>query len=203
EGFSRRTLTIDIINDTLYEQESSFTLILSNAGGGAVISDPSTALIRIIDDDALPFVSIQSPTPSSTLGSSSSSLFDQQKSSDRQSNRNSRDKGSSGLQVFEIKLRKSARSKAEELERTANADAETKQKADDKSSCGSAEDQSNCAADTETSSHLENREIDMLEETAGEESQSDPTDESEAETQTESSANPPAEPEPAAESEPS
>ncbi|MCG8098885.1 MAG: hypothetical protein JAZ05_07315, partial [Candidatus Thiodiazotropha taylori] len=77
EGFSRRTLTIDIINDTLYEQESSFTLILSNAGGGAVISDPSTALIRIIDDDALPFVSIQSPTPTSTFGSSSSAQLGQ------------------------------------------------------------------------------------------------------------------------------
>ncbi|MEW8205727.1 MAG: Calx-beta domain-containing protein, partial [Candidatus Thiodiazotropha taylori] len=89
EGFSRRTLTIDIINDTLYEQESSFTLILSNAGGGAVISDPSTALIRIIDDDALPFVSIQSPTPTSTFGSSSSAQLGQQEQSGSRSKRNS------------------------------------------------------------------------------------------------------------------
>ncbi|MCG7947798.1 MAG: S8 family serine peptidase, partial [Candidatus Thiodiazotropha taylori] len=193
EGFSRRTLTIDIINDTLYEQESSFTLILSNAGGGAVISDPSTALIRIIDDDALPFVSIQSPTPSSTLGSSSSSLFDQQKSSDRQSNRNSRDKGSSGLQVFEIKLRKSARSKTEELEKMANMDAESEQKHGETSSCGSAEDQTNCGADSETSEQLEELEIDMPEETAGEEVQSTPSSESEAGAEAESSVSPPTE----------
>ncbi|MCG8037556.1 MAG: S8 family serine peptidase [Candidatus Thiodiazotropha taylori] len=193
EGFSRRTLTIDIINDTLYEQESSFTLILSNAGGGAVISDPSTALIRIIDDDALPFVSIQSPTPSSTLGSSSSSLFDQQKSSDRQSNRNSRDKGSSGLQVFEIKLRKSARSKAEELEKMANRDAESEQKPGETSSCGSAEDQTNCGADSEASEQPVELEIDMPEETAGEEVQSAPSSESEAGADAESSVSPPTE----------
>ena len=197
EGFSRRTLTIDIINDTLYEQESSFTLILSNAGGGAVISDPSTAMIRIIDDDALPFVSIQSPTPSSTLGSSSSSLFDQQKSSDRQSNRNSRDKGSSGLQVFEIKLRKSARSKAEELEKMANRDAESKQKPGETPSCGSAEEQTNCGADSETGEKPVELEIDMPEETAGEEVQSAPSSESEAGAEAESSVSPPTETEPA------
>ncbi|MCG7926297.1 MAG: S8 family serine peptidase [Candidatus Thiodiazotropha taylori] len=198
EGFSRRTLTIDIINDTIYEQESSFTLILSNAGGGAVISDPSTALIRIIDDDALPFVSIQSPTPSSSLGSSSSSLFDKQKSSDRQANGNSRDKGSSGLQVFEIKLRKSARLRAEELEKLANRDAESKQKHAETSSCGSAEEQTNCGADTETSEQPVEVEIDVPEETAGEEVQSSPSSESEAGAETESSVSPPAETEPTA-----
>ncbi|MEW8624231.1 MAG: Calx-beta domain-containing protein [Candidatus Thiodiazotropha sp.] len=199
EEVSHRSLTIDIINDTLYEQESSFTLILSNAGGGAVISDPSTAIIRIIDDDALPFVSIQSPTPTSTIGSSSSSLFDQQNSSDRQGNRSSGEKGSSGLQVFEINLRKYGRSKAEEqLERMANVDAESKQKAGEKSSCDSAEDQTNCGADTETSEQAEEREIGMPEDTAGEEPQSDPSRESEAGSETESSASPPAETEPAA-----
>ncbi|MET0073959.1 MAG: Calx-beta domain-containing protein [Candidatus Thiodiazotropha lotti] len=198
-GFSRRTLTIDIINDTLYEQESNFTLILSNAGGGAVISDPSTAIIRIIDDDALPFVSIQSPTPSSTIGSSSSSLFDQQNSSESQGNRSYRDKASSGLQVFEINLRKYGRARAEEQrERMANMDAESKRKADEESSCGSAEDQTNCGADTETSEQAEEHEISLPEETAGEEPKSAPASESEVDSETESSASPPAETEPAA-----
>ncbi|MCG7990571.1 MAG: S8 family serine peptidase [Candidatus Thiodiazotropha lotti] len=197
-GFSRRTLTIDIINDTIYEQESSFTLILSNAGGGAVISDPSTAIIRIIDDDALPFVSIQSPTPSSTIGSSNSSQFGQQSSSGRQENRGSGESGSSGLQVFEINLRKYGRARAEEQrERMANMDAESKQKADQKSSCGSAEDQANCKAAAESSEQTEELDVSMPEDTAGDEPPSDQSSESETESQTENSASPPAETEPA------
>ncbi|MEW8322628.1 MAG: Calx-beta domain-containing protein [Candidatus Thiodiazotropha taylori] len=188
EGFSRRTLTIDIINDTLYEQESSFTLILSNAGGGAVISDPSTALIRIIDDDALPFVSIQSPTPTSTFGSSSSAQLGQQEQSGSRSKRNSESGDSSGIQVFEINLRKYGRQRAEE--RTANLDDESAQlKSGEESSCG-AEEQANCGLDSEAGEQTQEPAISLPESTTEEEPQSEDGSETETDSQTGHSASP-------------
>ncbi|MES9945453.1 MAG: Calx-beta domain-containing protein [Candidatus Thiodiazotropha sp.] len=72
-GVTRRTLTIEIINDGLYEQESSFTLQLSDASGNTSITNPSAAIIRIIDDDSLPFVSIHT-APSSSSNSLTSGL---------------------------------------------------------------------------------------------------------------------------------
>ncbi|MCG8015597.1 MAG: S8 family serine peptidase [Candidatus Thiodiazotropha sp. 'RUGA'] len=188
EGVSHRSVTINIINDTLYEQESSFTLILSNAGGGAVIADPSTAIIRIIDDDALPFVSIQSPTPTSTFGSSSSSQLGQQEQFDSRSKRNSESGDSSGIQVFEINLRKYGRQRAEE--RTANLNDESAQlKSADESSCG-AEEQANCGSDSEAGEQTQEPVISLPESTTEEAPQSDSGSETETDSQTGHSASP-------------
>ncbi|MBW9259509.1 MAG: S8 family serine peptidase [Candidatus Thiodiazotropha sp. (ex. Lucinisca nassula)] len=188
EGVSHRSVTIDIINDTLYEQESSFTLILSNAGGGAVIADPSTAIIRIIDDDALPFVSIQSPSPTSTLGSSSSSQLDQQEQVGSRSKRSSESRDSSGIQVFEINLRKYGRQRAEE--RMANLDDESVQlKSEDESACG-AEEQANCGSDSEAGEQTEAPVISLPESTTEEEPQSDSGSETEVNSQTGNSESP-------------
>ncbi len=59
-GVTRERIVLEILNDTRYEQESSFSIILSNPSPGARIYAPSAAIIRIVDDDALPFVSLHS-----------------------------------------------------------------------------------------------------------------------------------------------
>ncbi|MET0065257.1 MAG: Calx-beta domain-containing protein [Candidatus Thiodiazotropha sp.] len=56
-GITRQRITLEILNDTRYEQESSFSVSLSNPSAGARIYAPSAAIVRIADDDALPFVS--------------------------------------------------------------------------------------------------------------------------------------------------
>ncbi|MEW8505141.1 MAG: Calx-beta domain-containing protein [Candidatus Thiodiazotropha sp.] len=72
-GVTRRTIPIDILDDGLYEEESSFTLRLSDASGNAIITTPAAAIIRITDNDALPFVSINS-SPSRSSGGFRSGL---------------------------------------------------------------------------------------------------------------------------------
>ncbi|MES9831688.1 MAG: Calx-beta domain-containing protein [Candidatus Thiodiazotropha sp. DIVDIV] len=150
QGISRKRLSIDIINDTLYETESSFTLILSNAGSGAVISDPSTAIIRIIEDDALPFVSIQSPTPRSSTNQGSSGLGGKQTN---QADGKSEATGSSSLQIFDLNLRDYGQSDQRGMETNQDQDSDLEKSADkensDNSSCGSGGDQSNCDSDTD------------------------------------------------------
>jgi bacillopeptidase F len=111
EGSRRGHLSIDILDDTIYEQESSFTLILSNASSGAVISNPATAIIRIRDNDALPFVSIQSPTTRT-----SGNLIESQQSSQLDINRSlgKREQlsGSAELKIIELNLRNYAEATA-------------------------------------------------------------------------------------------
>ncbi len=67
-GITRQPIVLDILNDTRYERESSFSVNLSNPSPGARIYAPSAAIIRITDDDALPFVS---PYSAPSGGSSS------------------------------------------------------------------------------------------------------------------------------------
>jgi subtilisin family serine protease len=59
-GVTRQRIVLEILNDTRYERESSFSINLSNPSPGARIYAPSAAIIRIVDDDALPFVSLHS-----------------------------------------------------------------------------------------------------------------------------------------------
>ncbi|MEW8029265.1 MAG: Calx-beta domain-containing protein [Candidatus Thiodiazotropha sp.] len=106
-GVTRRTLSIEIINDGLYEEESSFTLLLSDASANAAITAPSAAIVRIIDDDALPFVSIHS-APSSGESGLSSGLSGTQGSLKRDSKNSRSDDGQgtgSSLKIFDLTLR--------------------------------------------------------------------------------------------------
>ncbi|MEJ2618963.1 MAG: Calx-beta domain-containing protein [Candidatus Thiodiazotropha sp.] len=196
-GVSRQSLTVDIINDTLYERESSFTLILSNAGDGAVIADPSTAIIRLLDDDALPFVSIQSPAPGSAFGRSSNNPFDQQNSTRNQGKRNTREAGASSLKVFELKLHNSGRSRADEnQEKLANIDDELKQqqKIEENSSCSATDDQTSCGSDNQLTEQAEEGLATETTDSDAEEAQADPVNEAESNIKTDHSGNPPTAP---------
>jgi uncharacterized delta-60 repeat protein len=46
------SFSIPIVNDTIYETDESFTVILSNPGGGAVLGTPSVETVTITNDDA-------------------------------------------------------------------------------------------------------------------------------------------------------
>ncbi|MGB7329593.1 MAG: DUF4347 domain-containing protein, partial [Rubripirellula sp.] len=52
DGQAEQTVTIPIINDSIVESLESFTLVLSNATGGAVIGSDDTAVITIADNDS-------------------------------------------------------------------------------------------------------------------------------------------------------
>ncbi len=107
-GVTRRTIGIEILDDGLYEEESSFTLVLTDASGSAAITTPSAAIIRIIDDDALPFVSIHSaPNPGSgpESGFSSGGGRLQRESNPTRSNNASGTGASASLKVFDLRLR--------------------------------------------------------------------------------------------------
>jgi hypothetical protein len=51
---SDKTFTVNIIDDTIFEGDESFSLMLENATGGATIGDPDTAEVIIVDDDTPP-----------------------------------------------------------------------------------------------------------------------------------------------------
>jgi hypothetical protein len=106
-GVTRRTLSIDIINDGVYEKESSFTLLLSDASGNAAITTPSAAIIRISDDDALPFVSIHSSShnTSSSLSSGFSSRRDSLNKGSTQGLSDNDQTAGSSLKIFDLTLR--------------------------------------------------------------------------------------------------
>ncbi|MCG7881949.1 MAG: Calx-beta domain-containing protein [Candidatus Thiodiazotropha endolucinida] len=106
-GVTRRTIAIEIINDGLYEEESSFTLILSDASGNATITTPSAAIVRIIDDDALPFVSIHS-SPGHSSGGLPSRFSSNREALEQDSIQNqtrSRSDRGSSLKIFDLSLR--------------------------------------------------------------------------------------------------
>ncbi|MBT3017197.1 MAG: S8 family serine peptidase [Candidatus Thiodiazotropha sp. (ex Clathrolucina costata)] len=106
-GVTRRTIAIEIINDGLYEEESSFTLILTDASGNATITTPSAAIVRIIDDDALPFVSIHS-SPGHSNGGLPSRFSSNREALEQDSIQNqtrSRSDRGSSLKIFDLSLR--------------------------------------------------------------------------------------------------
>jgi hypothetical protein len=156
EGISQQRLSISILNDTFYEAESSFSLILSDASNGAVISDPGAAIIRILDDDALPFVSIQSPTPRSSANLGNSGLNNRQ-SSGQGHGKKAQQSRSSELQIFKLNVKNYAESNQQENENIQDLENNLKEVAKNEdaesSSCGSGSGsdsaQSNCVAESD------------------------------------------------------
>lgn len=67
-------ISIDILDDTQYEGTESFNLALFNATNDAQLGAPTTSIITIKDNDAIPFVSLSSVN--GTLSDSSNSLAD-------------------------------------------------------------------------------------------------------------------------------
>lgn len=69
-GVSTQTLTlnIQILDDGTHEDIQTFSIALFNADNGAMIRRPSASVIRIVDNDPLPFVS---PSSAGSPGSSS------------------------------------------------------------------------------------------------------------------------------------
>ena len=64
-GETNQTFTVPILNDGLVEPTESFTVILSNPTGGAVLGTPATATVQITDNDA----GLQFEFGSATFGS--------------------------------------------------------------------------------------------------------------------------------------
>jgi hypothetical protein len=60
DGETNKTITLQIINDTIGEANESFNLFLTDPGGSAMLVSPSSASITIIDNDG------GGPTPSPT-----------------------------------------------------------------------------------------------------------------------------------------
>jgi hypothetical protein len=56
DGQTSKTVTIPIIDDTVYEPTETVNLTLSNPTGGATLGTPKTAILSIIDNDAVPGV---------------------------------------------------------------------------------------------------------------------------------------------------
>ncbi|MES9971161.1 MAG: Calx-beta domain-containing protein [Candidatus Thiodiazotropha sp.] len=105
-GVSRRTVSIEIIDDGLYEEESSFSIQLHDASGNATVSTPSAAIIRIIDNEALPFVSINAAPISGSVNrhrSTKSGKLNHNKGSTL-NNTSGPNSERSGLQFFDINL---------------------------------------------------------------------------------------------------
>jgi len=46
-----QTITIQLVDDTILESDESFSIVLSNAQGGATLGTASTAVVTITNDD--------------------------------------------------------------------------------------------------------------------------------------------------------
>lgn len=51
DGENAKTLTVALLDDTAAEENKTFTVTLRNATGGAVLGDPVTCTVTIVDDD--------------------------------------------------------------------------------------------------------------------------------------------------------
>jgi hypothetical protein len=49
-----KTITIPILNDSILEDAENFTISISNPTGGAVLTDPASAVVTITDNESLP-----------------------------------------------------------------------------------------------------------------------------------------------------
>ena len=58
KGVMTQTITIPIQNDALYEGDETVILTLNSVGGGGVLGTQSTAVLTILDNDAMPTLSI-------------------------------------------------------------------------------------------------------------------------------------------------
>jgi subtilisin family serine protease len=107
----RRTIEIPIINDGIYEKESSFTVVLTAVDSGSQLAKPEAAIVRIGNDDPLPNVSLGTSGSkgvtsqingafASDIGSFGSTDTGQQQpaTSDRQT-------GGAVLKIFDLTLR--------------------------------------------------------------------------------------------------
>jgi len=70
-GEINKTITVPIVDDSIAEGNESFTLFLTDPGGSAVLVNPTSAVINIIDNDGTPGpsptpISSPSPTPAPT-----------------------------------------------------------------------------------------------------------------------------------------
>ncbi|MCU7829502.1 MAG: S8 family serine peptidase [Candidatus Thiodiazotropha sp. (ex Myrtea sp. 'scaly one' KF741663)] len=105
----RRDITIEIYDDGEYERESSFTLVLTDVDSDSRIAKPSAAIIRIRNDDALPFVSLSSGNSGSSTSGSQLDSIGSSIGSKTNKNRDNQDSsgtgGASGLKIFDLSLR--------------------------------------------------------------------------------------------------
>ncbi len=61
-GVASQSFAVPILDDTLFEGNETFTVIISNPGGGATLGAISTATVTIIDDDPAPTLAINNVT---------------------------------------------------------------------------------------------------------------------------------------------
>ena len=67
DGEVSRTISISILDDTVYEVDEAFTLSLSNPTGGAVLGTQTNASVTLLDDDPLPPVDVDADGFSASL----------------------------------------------------------------------------------------------------------------------------------------
>jgi hypothetical protein len=58
DGETQKTITIPIVQDTIFEGTETFSVMLSNGTGGATVGTPSKVTISILDDDPPPVLTI-------------------------------------------------------------------------------------------------------------------------------------------------
>jgi uncharacterized repeat protein (TIGR01451 family) len=61
-GVTSQTFAVPIIDDTLFEGNETFTVTISNPGGGAALGATTSATVTVIDNDAAPTLAINNVT---------------------------------------------------------------------------------------------------------------------------------------------
>ncbi len=92
------TINIGILDDKVYEGTESFNFSLFNITNSARLGNPTTAIITIKDNDAIPFVSLSSV--SGSFGSSSSSIDSINKETDNKATDGNSDSSQNGSLVI-------------------------------------------------------------------------------------------------------